>query len=74
MLFYRIAIKQIPLYDENNVKYEVDYVINKIMPEVTSLIRFKHDNIVKYYKNFATKVTDSCQVYKNKIKTNLDCS
>ena len=79
MLFYRIAIKQIPLYDENNVKYEVDYVINKIMPEVTSVIRFKHDNIVKYYKNFATKdflyvTTDSCHVYKNKIKTNLDCS
>ena len=48
------------------------------MPEVTSLIEYKHDNIVKYYENFAMNdflyvVTEYCQVYKNEIE-NLDCS
>ena len=74
MIFYRIGIKQIPLYDvETKVKYDVEFVINKIMPEVTSLIKYEHENIVKYLDNFATKdflyvVTDYCQVYKIKLK------
>ena len=75
----RIAIKQIPLYDENNVKYDVNHFINKIMPEVTYLIKFENDYIVKYYKNFAKNdflylITEYCEACKKEIETNLDCS
>jgi serine/threonine protein kinase len=62
-----MAIKKIPLYDENNVRYDGNYVINKIMPEITVLIKFEHDNIIKYYEHFAINdylyiVTEYCEV------------
>jgi serine/threonine protein kinase len=62
-----MAIKIIPLYDENNVRYDGNYVINKIMSEVSALIRFEHDNIIKYYDHFANNdflciVTEYCEV------------
>ncbi len=65
----RIAIKKIPLYDENNVRYDVNYVINEFIPEATVLIKFEHDNIIKYHKHFAINhylyiVTEYCEVQK----------
>jgi hypothetical protein len=48
------------------------------MPEVAFLLKYEHDNIVKYYENFAFNdflhiVTEYCEVYKL-AKTNLDYS
>ena len=49
------------------------------MPEVTYLIKFENDYIVKYYKNFAKNdflylITEYCEACKKEIETNLDCS
>ena len=46
------------------------------MPEVITLIKYDHENIVKYLDNFAIMdflylVTECCQVQKNEIKINF---
>jgi hypothetical protein len=65
MFLKRKAIKRIiPLNecDRNDI-------INKVMPEITCLIQYEHDNIVKYFDHFAMNnflfvVTEYCEVFK----------
>ena len=45
----------------------MQYVFNKIVPEINYLFSYKHQNIVKYFEHFAKNdflfiVTEYCEV------------
>jgi serine/threonine protein kinase len=46
----------------------MDFVLNKIVPEIIHLSIFQHENVIKFYEHFATEnylylVTEYCDVF-----------